>query len=88
MTDLDRLSAVSRMLGWVCLGLMVFLPLGVVAGWLSFDTWGSSMTTRLGLSREIPMPDTLRPEQIILGIVVTMAPVGHWCLGFGIYANF
>ncbi|MBL8644598.1 MAG: DUF2975 domain-containing protein [Rhodospirillaceae bacterium] len=81
MTDLERLSAVSRILGWVCLALMIFLPLWVVAGWLSFDTWGSTMASRLGIARDYAVPETLSAEQVMLGITVTMAPVSTMIFG-------
>ncbi len=81
MTDLERLSAVSRILAWVCLALMIALPCWVIAGWLSFETWGSTMASRLGIARDYVIPTTLVPQQIALGIAVTMAPVGTLIFG-------
>ena len=93
MTDLQRLSAISRLLGWVCIALMVFLPVSVLVAWLGYDTMGPSLVDRLGLSRDHAIPEHLSPQQVGLGLAVMMAPVcimvfGLWHLrhllsGFG-----
>lgn len=81
MTDLERLSTISRLLGWVCLGLMIFLPASVLACWLYFDVFGPGIADRLGIAREYAIPDQLTPTQIALGIGVMMVPVGIMMFG-------
>lgn len=81
MTDLQRLSAISRLLGWVCVALMVLLPASVVAFWVSFDVMGQGLVDRLGIGRQYPVPTELIPVQIALGIGVMMVPVGLMMFG-------
>jgi hypothetical protein len=81
MTDLERLSALSRILSWVCLGLMFFLPASVLVAWLNFDTFGPGLVERLGIGREHGVPETLLPVQMALGIGVMMVPVGIMAFG-------
>lgn len=81
MSDLERLSAISRVLGWMSLALMVLLPLSVVLSWLSFDTFGPAIADRLGVAREYADLSRLSSTQIIMGVAVMMAPVGIMVFG-------
>lgn len=76
MTDLQRLSALSRVLGWICLALIVFLPVSVLVAWLNYDVFGAGLAERLGIGQEHGVPDALMPVQIAMGIGVMMVPVG------------
>jgi Protein of unknown function (DUF2975) len=81
MTDLQRLSSISRILGWVCIGLMFFLPASVVVCWTFFEAFGVGMAERLGIARDYTVPDQLLPVQIVLGIAIMMVPVGVMMFG-------
>ena len=81
MTDLQRLSAISSLLGWICLALMAFLPASVIACWLYFDVFGPGIADRLGIARTYTIPDQLTSLQIALGIGVMMVPVAIMMFG-------
>jgi len=81
MSDLERLSAISRLLGWVCLALVVLLPVSVVVVWLNFDVFGPSMADRLGITRSHALPEQLQPVQMALGIGVMMVPAAVMAFG-------
>ncbi|MDX2144704.1 MAG: DUF2975 domain-containing protein [Rhodospirillaceae bacterium] len=81
MSDLQRLSAISRVLGWICVALMVFLPASAVLLWLNFEALGQGMPDRLGIPREYDVPLALMPVQIALGLAVMMVPIGIMMFG-------
>jgi hypothetical protein len=81
MSDLQRLSAISRVLGWICVVLMVFLPASAVLLWFNFDAWGQGMPDRLGIPDQYAIPSTLTPVQIALGLGVMMVPIAIMMFG-------
>lgn len=81
VTDLQRLSLFSRVLGWICIALIIFLPASVMACWFYFDVFGPGIADRLGLARAYAVPVDLSAQQIVLGISVMMVPVGIMMYG-------
>lgn len=77
MTDLERLSVISRWLSRLCVALMVLLPASVLASWLYFDMFGPGLAARLGVAGTTDP----QPVQVVLGILVMMIPVGIMVFG-------
>jgi hypothetical protein len=81
MSDLQRLSAISRLLGWVCVALTIFLPASAVTLWFNFEALGQGMPDRLGIPREYDVPLALTSVQIALGLAVMMVPIAIMMVG-------
>jgi hypothetical protein len=76
-----RLQSLSRWLGWLCLVLMIALPVGAVLTWTTlWGELGHAYAVRAGVKDHL-IPAALTPVQQVAGVVVTLVPAGLMIVG-------